>query len=265
MSAEPVEPSPTSSDARQSEWEEEVRLHREVWRTKPILQHIYHRWYESIRRHCLPGKTLEIGGGSGNFKAYWPELTSCDVVDAPWLDVRADCMNMPFEDGAFDNIVGVDILHHLYDPDLALREIARVVRPGGRLVFIEPYVSWFSRIVRGRYHEEKQDLTQDVIYDEHKKPEEANLAIPTRLFMLNRAELSRRFPKLRLIKVRCSDMLAYPLTGGFRVRNLLPGFMLRGILALEALFPFLTRSLGFKMLIVMEVADVEADTRSTDT
>ena len=264
MSAEPQPSPPTSLPETHADWEEEVRLHREVWRKKAILRRIYQRWYESIRRACLPGRTLEVGAGSGNFKEYWPELVSCDVIDAPWLDLRADCTDLAFEDAWFDNVVGVDVLHHVHDPDLALRELARVVRPGGRLVFVEPYVSWFSRLVRGRYHEEQQDLTRDVIYDQDKKPEEANLAIPTRLFVRNRDQLAGRFPMLRIDEVKFTDMLAYPLTGGFRRRSLLPEPALRVIGCIEPLFSFLTPWLGFKMLIVLTVRTCDSGTRNAE-
>lgn len=250
--AEPIEVAPCAADSGES-WEDEVRLHREVWQRKPILRQVYRRWYETIRRSCVPGKTLEIGGGCGNFKEYWPELVSCDVVDAPWLDFQADCMALPVEDGTYDNIVGVDVLHHLYDPDAALRELARCVRVGGRLVFVEPYVSWFSRGVRARFHTEKQDLTRDVIYDSEKKPEEANLAIPTRIFVRSRSEFEGRFPLLRIVRVRFSDMFAYPLSGGFRRGSLLPQRVLRVVDRLEPVVGFLARWLGFKMLIVLEV------------
>ena len=240
---------------RHGEWEEEVRRHREIWDRKPILRRIYGRWYRAIRDAALPGRTLEVGGGGGNLKEHWPEILSSDVVYAPWLNFQADCLSLPFADHTFDNVVGVDILHHLFNPDLALREIARVVRPGGRAVFFEPYVSWFSGIVRGRFHHEKQDLSRDVIYGPDKKPEEANLAIPTRLFVRHREEFERRFPMLKIKQIKRTDILAYPLSRGFSGPNLLPGPMLTAIDALEPLLSPLTPWFGFKMLVVLEVLD----------
>jgi len=253
MSAEVSNAQPPGSAPHVRDWSEQVRAHRDVWKAKPILRRVYRRWYDRIRRATVPGRTLEVGGGSGNFKEYWPELVSSDVVKSCGLDLRADCLALPFQDDAFDNVVGVDILHHLFDPDTALREIARVTRPGGRAVFVEPYVSWFSRLVRGRYHHERQDLSREAICGADKKPDEANLAIPTLLFIRRRREFERRFPMLRLLSVRLSDILAYPLTGGFGRRALLPGPILSVLYHLErGLWP-LRRCLAFKMLVALEV------------
>jgi SAM-dependent methyltransferase len=51
----------------------------------------------------------------------------------------ADAHQMPYDEGAFDLIIGNAILHHL-DLDLALAELRRVLRPGGIAVFREPLV-----------------------------------------------------------------------------------------------------------------------------
>jgi ubiquinone/menaquinone biosynthesis C-methylase UbiE len=57
----------------------------------------------------------------------------------------ADAHALEFEDDSFDLIVGDSILHHL-DMEVALREIRRVLRPGGRAVFKEPL--WHNPILR---------------------------------------------------------------------------------------------------------------------
>ncbi len=255
VNGEPPNEEGRSALDHSSDWEEEVRRHREVWAQKPLLRRIYQRWYAALQAEALPGRTLEVGGGGGHLKEHWPEILSSDIVSAPWLDFQADCLALPFRDGVFDNVVGVDIIHHLFDPDPALREIARVIRPGGRAIFFEPYVSWFSGLVRGRFHHEKQDLSQDIIYNKDKRPEDANLAIPTRLFVRNRRDFERRFPGLRIRRVKLTDMLAYPLTRGFGAPNLLPEPLLCVINRVEPLFAPLTRWLGFKMLVVLEKVD----------
>ena len=80
---------------------------------------------------CGPGTTLEIGGGSGNFKAFAPHVVSTDILFAPWLDSVCDAQSLPFENAAFDNVVMMDVFHHLERPTVFLRETLRVLKPGG--------------------------------------------------------------------------------------------------------------------------------------
>jgi SAM-dependent methyltransferase len=47
----------------------------------------------------------------------------------------ADAERIPYEDATFDLVVGHAVLHHIPDVELALREVLRVLKPGGRFVF----------------------------------------------------------------------------------------------------------------------------------
>lgn len=47
----------------------------------------------------------------------------------------ADAERIPYDDDTFDLVVGHAVLHHIPDVELALREVLRVLRPGGRLLF----------------------------------------------------------------------------------------------------------------------------------
>lgn len=50
---------------------------------------------------------------------------------------QADLMDLPFGDDAFDHVFVCFVLEHLADPDGALRELRRVLRPGGTITAIE--------------------------------------------------------------------------------------------------------------------------------
>lgn len=52
--------------------------------------------------------------------------------------VRADAKCLPFPDATFDLVLALYVLHHVMGYRAALREVARVTRPGGRFAFIEP-------------------------------------------------------------------------------------------------------------------------------
>lgn len=115
----------------------------------------------SVRRRreaLLPaasGKLLEIGIGSGlNLPHYGPAVTSVDGVDPsatllamaggavqglgfPLSLHKASAEELPFANASFDTVVSTWTLCSIANPSAALTEMRRVLRPGGRFLFIE--------------------------------------------------------------------------------------------------------------------------------
>jgi SAM-dependent methyltransferase len=98
-------------------------------------------------REASPHRLLEVGCGWGEFAArvageLGTELVAVDLsprmvelARARGVDARVgDVQELPFEDGAFDCAVANWMLYHVPDLERALGELARVLRPGGRLV-----------------------------------------------------------------------------------------------------------------------------------
>jgi SAM-dependent methyltransferase len=52
--------------------------------------------------------------------------------------VHANALSLPFDDGAFDRIIAAEVLEHIPDDELAIAELARVLRPGGRIAVTVP-------------------------------------------------------------------------------------------------------------------------------
>ena len=99
-------------------------------------------------------RVLDVGTGTGTVAALAcvraAEVTAVDAEpsmleiarrQAPDADTRLAVLpNLPFPDGAFDAVVANFVLNHVGDPAAAVRDMRRVVRPGGRLaVTIWPY------------------------------------------------------------------------------------------------------------------------------
>lgn len=124
------------------------------------------------------GDVLEVGGGTGaNLPHYGSGVKSLTITEpeTPMLKrleprvrkiapgakvVQAPAETLPFEDDSFDTAVSTLVLCGVGDQARALRELRRVLRPGGRLVFIEHVrsdepglarwqdrLNWFNRLV----------------------------------------------------------------------------------------------------------------------
>lgn len=112
------------------------------------------------------GRVLEIGGGTGaNLALYGEGVESLTVTEpepamvrrlerhvaqrAPRTTVlRAPAEDLPFEDDSFDVVVSTLVLCGVSDQQRALRQLARVLRPGGRLLFLEHMRSQDPKLAR---------------------------------------------------------------------------------------------------------------------
>jgi SAM-dependent methyltransferase len=211
--------------------------YRAIWRKKPALRAVYGDIYRRIDAHRRPGRTLEIGGGSGNLKDYVRDVVSTDILFAPWLDAVCDAQRLPFAAGSFDNVVLFDVLHHIERPMRFLAEAERVLAPGGRLIFCEPAITPLSGIVYRLFHSEPVDMRADPLADgpptPGRDPYDSNQAIPTLLTGRFRGAVAARVPGLKLLAVERFSFAAYLLSGGFRRWSLLPTVVAGPLLKLE--------------------------------
>lgn len=65
------------------------------------------------------------------------DYTTCDL-NSPIADIKADIQNLPFEDNSFDVIFCNHVLEHVDDDKKALRELFRIMKPGGWGIFQVP-------------------------------------------------------------------------------------------------------------------------------
>lgn len=231
--------------------------YRAVWNEKPVLRAIYGDIYRRMAAQTVPGPILEIGGGSGNFKSFAPQTVSTDIVFAPWLDTVCDAQRIPFADASFSNIVMMDVLHHIEFPVRALREFARVLKPGGRLIVCEPAITPLSGIFYRLLHPEPVDMSADPLADgtisPDKDPFDSNQAIPTLLTGRYRQRLAAAIPVLGLAELERFSFLAYPLSGGFRPWSLVPASIVGPLLAMEwKLRRIFGRIAAFRLLAVYQ-------------
>ncbi len=79
----------------------------------------------------------------------WEHLERLEGI----VDVFGDGMRLPFVDGSFDTALLAEVLEHVPEPDRMVSELARVLRPGGRLLLTVPFASALHQLPfdYGRY------------------------------------------------------------------------------------------------------------------
>jgi SAM-dependent methyltransferase len=229
---------------------------REIWNSKEILRRLYHKWYGIIGDAINPGTTMEIGGGSGNLKEFFPDAISSDILFVSWLDVVADAHHLPFKDGGLDNIVLFDVLHHLWRPISFFSDAARVLKHGGRILIMEPYVSWTSSLVYRFIHSEGMDRNIDPFqidcFVKGENPFSGNQAITTLIFEKYKERFIEACPHLKIIRQERSDFILFPLSGGFNNPSLCPMFLYNLFDRLERILKPLRGFLAFRIFVVLE-------------
>ena len=140
-------------------------------------------------------------------------------------------------------------------------EAARVLRPGGRLVMIEPGVTPLSWVFYHFFHQEPVNMSVDPLSNQPTEVAEdpflSNQAIPTLLFCRKQYQMrfAARHPEFHVSDVQTFSLFAYPLSGGFKRWTLLPQFVTGPLLKAEAvLSPLLGAILGFRLFVILERA-----------
>lgn len=118
------------------------------------------------------GRTIDVGSGTGaNLELYPPEVELVMTEPDPHMArqlrrklaesdrevefSQAGAEDLPFEDGSFDSAVFTLVLCTVPDQRAALAEVARVLKPGGRMLFLEHVRSDSPKLARWQDRLEK--------------------------------------------------------------------------------------------------------------
>lgn len=209
-------------------------LRRKIIQDKAFLRSLYVEWYNVIIG-MLPNKNrvLELGSGAGFLKKFLPNVITSEIMETSGVDLIADACDLPFRVGALEAIVMTDVFHHIPDVKRFFDEASRCIRPGGKIVMIEPWCNWWSKRVYMHLHSEPFDTDGDWSIPKSGPLSGANGALPWIIFQRDRELFEQRYPQWCIKSIRSIMPFSYILSGGVSMRSLIPGFMYQPVRLLE--------------------------------
>lgn len=219
---------------RPSQEGDELFRQRRVWDDKTQVRSFYELqvFPRIVKEIEAGGVTVEVGAGSGTLKDSYPDLIASDIVLTPWIDLRCNASRLPFGDKSITQLVGVNVLHHIFPLGDFLREMERTLKHGGRGIFVEPWITPISRVFYRLFHQEDCHPVINPFYEKHPDvnlPMRGNTYLP---FQMTKS-MEDKFTCLRIKKIEMFSCLGWCLSKGFRPDALMPDNLLRFILRIE--------------------------------
>ena len=112
-----------------------------AWHEKPGY------WGDVVRHFAPSARLLDVGCGTAWLGAHFEDYTGVDVSADAIEAARGRGLevfpievgqSLPFADASFDGVVLKDVLEHVGDPVPLVRDVRRVLRPGGRVFASSP-------------------------------------------------------------------------------------------------------------------------------
>ncbi len=237
----------------------EIQQNRDRWARKPLLQEVYRGFYREIdrwRQRRANGPTVELGSGVGAIREVIPDCITTDLHGNPWIDRVESAYRMSFADGTVGNIILFDVFHHLQHPGTAIRELGRVLEPGGRLIIFDPAMSALGLMVYGALHPEPLGLLRSIAWEAPEGADTTALGYyaaqgnASRVF--RRAGASALPPEWRIVHRREMSALAYVASGGYSKPQLYPTRWLPIVRRLERVADVVPILTATRLLVVLE-------------
>ena len=154
-----------------------------------------------------------------------PGTITSDIMTLPFIDVVLDGTSLPVSNNSLDSLLLVNVFHHIPNVRNFLHEAERVLKHGGRVIMIEPWVNSWSRWIYSNFHHEKLGISFINWEFQSSGPlSGSNQALPWIVFKRDLEAFEEEFSKLRIKTIRPLMPITYLLSGGFSTRLSFPGF-----------------------------------------
>ena len=196
---------------------EKTLTYREKVLNKPFLRQLYGEWYEMFiaeMEHLPDGMKIELGAGGGFLKQVAPSIISTDSLPFPTNDLTFSPLGMPFNADSVSGIFMIGTFCHIADTHAFLTEAQRVLKPGGKIIMVEPAYSIWGRMANRWFCQKSFDRSGSWSNSLSVANKGVNSALTWIVFERDRSRFQGDFPGLAVQSVSYHTPLRYFLGGG---------------------------------------------------
>jgi len=115
-----------------------------------------HRQFKKLN----PGVVLDVGSNDSPYKKNIPytEYLRLDINKESNPDILCDLHHIKWESDYFDTVIATEVLEHLHDPQIAIDEIHRVLKPGGVCILSTRFIHQYHPSPKDYYRFTKDSL-----------------------------------------------------------------------------------------------------------
>jgi SAM-dependent methyltransferase len=232
-----------------------VQLRKQIIGRKPQLLDVYMSFYKEfldVSTRVPNGLMVELGSGAGFLKEILPFIMTTDVVDTEFVDKVFSAEYIELEDSSVSAFFLLNVFHHIKNPRKFFDEVERCLKPGGRLVMIEPANTVWGRFIRKHFHHEPHDDKAGWEIGGSGPMSDANLALPWIIFARDLRIFEHEYPNLQLIRYQPHTPFRYLLSGGVSYKSVTPKSLVKFLRFTEKMMNPFNRYLGMFVTIECE-------------
>ena len=238
---------------------ESTILHRNIIRKKIFLYKLYLEYYGIFKENIkdIPnGLMIELGSGGGFLKEVIKDVITSDVLELPDVDKVFFGEKIPYPDESVAAFSLLDTLHHIKKPDSFLSEVNRCLKPGAKIIMIEPTNTLFSRFIfKHVHHEQIDEKKEEWIVDGEGRLADSNLAMPWIIFSRDREKFLTKYPDLEILQINKHTPFRWFLSGGLSYRQFVPSASFGFFTNIEKLLSPFDNILSSFMTIVVKKSE----------
>ncbi len=119
-------------------------LCKEIFKGKSVIRAYYNA---QLKKDTLVGSVIDVGGGkNADYLSFMPRaegvrLETFDLKAGAVIDFESD--TLPATTGAYDTVLFLNVMEHIYNHKHILSEVYRITKPGGQLIGVVPFLMWY--------------------------------------------------------------------------------------------------------------------------